>query len=83
MISGKVVINIPKNSDNGGGGKQKGHSTAWTKYVTDFEEYITLGVLVPGTSFGEVALISNKPRSANAIAFEDTHLATISKDIFN
>ena len=61
----------------------KGVNSRWAKFVTDYEEYITLNTLTHGTSFGEIALISNKPRSANAIAFEDCHLATISKEIFN
>jgi len=85
LIDGKVIINIPKTGESGltGGMKMKGVNSRRAKFITDYEEYITLNTLSHGTSFGEIALISNKPRSANAVAVEDCHLATISKEIFN
>lgn len=40
-------------------------------------------VLESGSSFGELALISNKPRAATVIAKEDTHLACLEKQDFD
>ncbi|HON89140.1 MAG TPA: cyclic nucleotide-binding domain-containing protein, partial [Spirochaetales bacterium] len=50
---------------------QKG-SVKITKIVENTE--VLLAVLKPGDIFGEMALLENKPRSATAIAYEDTYL---------
>ena len=39
-------------------------------------------VMEKGTSFGELALISRKPRAATIVAKEDTHLACLDKQHF-
>ncbi len=39
-------------------------------------------VIEAGSSFGELALLSNKPRAATIIAKEDTHLAVLEKKDF-
>ena len=41
-----------------------------------------LSVLEPGDFFGEMSIIDNEPRSANAIALEDVELLVIDKDSF-
>lgn len=58
---------------------QKG-SVKITKIVENTE--VLLAVLKPGDIFGEMALLENKPRSATAIAYEDTYLLTVNKDNF-
>lgn len=40
-------------------------------------------VLEKGESFGEQALISNKPRLATVICEENTHFAVLSKNVFD
>ena len=52
-----------------------------TKVVNGNE--ITLAVLKKGDMFGEMALIENKPRSANAIAHSDCTLMVINRSNFN
>ena len=52
-----------------------------TKVVDDNE--VILAVLKKGEFFGEMALLENKPRSANAIAFEDCKLMVVNKQNFN
>lgn len=59
---------------------QKG-SIKITKIINDSE--VLLAVLKPGDIFGEMALIENKPRSASAIAYEDTTLLSINKSNFS
>jgi len=44
--------------------------------------YARLSVLEPGDFFGEMAIIDNEPRSANATALEDVELLVIDKDSF-
>lgn len=46
-------------------------------------EEVTLAVLQKGDMFGEMALIENKPRSANAIAHGDCILMVINRSNFN
>ena len=58
---------------------QKG-SIKITKIVNDNE--VLLAVLKPGDIFGEMSLIENKPRSASAIAFEDSVLLAVNKENF-
>jgi CRP-like cAMP-binding protein len=58
---------------------QKG-SVKITKIVNDNE--VLLAVLKPGDIFGEMSLIENKPRSASAIAFEDSVLLAVNKENF-
>lgn len=41
-----------------------------------------LSILGPGERFGELALISGEPRSANVLALEDTRLIVLPKDLF-
>jgi CRP-like cAMP-binding protein len=43
---------------------------------------ITLNVISPGEVFGEIALLDNKPRSADATATEDTHLLVVERRQF-
>ena len=42
-----------------------------------------LSVLGPGESFGEVALLTDEPRSANIETIEETHLTVVPRDQFN
>jgi CRP-like cAMP-binding protein len=58
---------------------QKG-SVKITKIVSDSE--VLLAVLKTGDIFGEMSLIENKPRSASAIAYEDTQLLAVNKENF-
>ncbi|TVR65806.1 MAG: cAMP-binding protein [Spirochaetaceae bacterium] len=58
---------------------QKG-SVKITKIVNDNE--VLLAVLKQGDIFGEMSLIEDKPRSASAIAFEDTQLLAVNKENF-
>lgn len=58
---------------------QKG-SVKITKIVNDNE--VLLAVLKPGDIFGEMSLIEDKPRSASAIAYEDTQLLAVNKENF-
>jgi len=58
---------------------QKG-SVKITKIVDNNE--VLLAVLKPGDIFGEMALLDNKPRSANAVAFEDAYLLAVNKANF-
>ena len=44
---------------------------------------ITLAILKDGDMFGEMALLENKPRSANAIAMDDCVLMSINMQNFN
>lgn len=59
--------------------------------VSNFFEFIALGRLQPvsicnyvddGKSFGEIALMSNKPRGASILCKEDTHFAVMNRDDF-
>ena len=59
---------------------QKG-SIKITKIVNDNE--VLLAVLKQGDIFGEMSLIENKPRSASAIAFEDSVLLAVNKENFS
>ncbi|SEQ00253.1 cyclic nucleotide-binding protein [Treponema bryantii] len=52
-----------------------------TKIVNGNE--VTLAVLKKGDMFGEMALIENKPRSANALAHSDCTLMVINRSNFN
>ncbi|MGA2548161.1 MAG: cyclic nucleotide-binding domain-containing protein [Rectinemataceae bacterium] len=58
---------------------QKG-SVKITKIVENNE--VLLAVLKTGDIFGEMALLENKPRSANAAAFEDAFLLAVNKANF-
>ncbi|TVR00882.1 MAG: Crp/Fnr family transcriptional regulator [Spirochaetaceae bacterium] len=58
---------------------QKG-SVKITKIVNDNE--VLLAVLKQGDIFGEMSLIENKPRSASAVAFEDSVLLAVNKENF-
>ncbi|MCX7024633.1 MAG: cyclic nucleotide-binding domain-containing protein [Spirochaetes bacterium] len=58
---------------------QKG-SVKITKIVDNNE--VLLAVLKAGDIFGEMALLENKPRSACAIAFEDSYLLAVNKANF-
>ncbi|MDA8425794.1 MAG: cyclic nucleotide-binding domain-containing protein [Treponema sp.] len=51
-----------------------------TKIVDNNE--VLLAVLKSGDIFGEMALLENKPRSANAVAFEDAYLLAVNKANF-
>ena len=59
---------------------QKGE-VAITKVVNGGE--VTLALLGKGDMFGEMALIENKPRSANAIAHSDCDLMVVNRSNFN
>ncbi|MCR5289795.1 MAG: cyclic nucleotide-binding domain-containing protein [Treponema sp.] len=50
--------------------------------VVDGNE-VTLAVLKPGDMFGEMALIENKPRSASAIAEDQSLLMTVNRNNFD
>lgn len=52
-----------------------------TKVVEGNE--VTLAILKKGDFFGEMALLENKPRSANAICFEDCLLMVVNRQNFN
>ena len=54
---------------------------AITKVVNGKE--VTLALLTKGDMFGEMALIENKPRSANAIAHSDCDLMVVNRTNFN
>jgi len=43
---------------------------------------VTLAVLKPGDFFGEMALVDDAPRSASAVAIEDTQLITLDRAKF-
>jgi CRP-like cAMP-binding protein len=58
---------------------QKG-SIKITKIINSKE--VLLAVLKPGDIFGEMSLLENKPRSASAIAFEDSVLLAVNKANF-
>lgn len=58
---------------------QKG-SIKITKIVDNNE--VLLAVLKAGDIFGEMALLENKPRSASAIAYEDSYLLAVNKANF-
>lgn len=58
---------------------QKG-SVKITKIVNENE--VLLAVLKSGDIFGEMSLIENKPRSASAIAYEDTVLLAVNRENF-
>ncbi len=58
---------------------QKG-SVKITKIVDNNE--VLLAVLKQADIFGEMALLENKPRSANAVAFEDAYLLAVNKANF-
>ena len=58
---------------------QKG-SVRITKIVDDAE--VMLAILKPGDIFGEMALLEDKPRSASAIAHEDTILLAVNRGNF-
>jgi len=51
-----------------------------TKIVNNNE--VMLAILKPGDIFGEMALLENKPRSASAIAYEDSTLMAVNKTNF-
>ncbi len=51
-----------------------------SKIVNDNE--VLLAMLKPGDIFGEMALLENKPRSASAIAFEQSVLLAVNKENF-
>ena len=52
-------------------------------YRASGEGEIELGIIRPGEFFGEMALVDNAPRSANACAIEDdTTLIALDKDKF-
>ena len=55
---------------------QKG-SVKITKIVNDNE--ILIAILKAGDIFGEMSLLENKPRSASAIAYEDTVMMAVNK----
>ena len=44
---------------------------------------VLLALLKPGDIFGEMALLDNKPRSASALAFEDSVLLAVNKENFS
>ena len=52
-----------------------------TKVVDDKE--VTLAMLKKGDMFGEMALLENKPRSANAVAHTDCKLMTVNRANFD
>ncbi len=58
---------------------QKG-SVKITKITNNNE--VMLAILKAGDIFGEMALLENKPRSASAIAYEDTAVLTVNKANF-
>jgi CRP-like cAMP-binding protein len=58
---------------------QKG-SVKITKIMNNNE--VMLAILKTGDIFGEMALLENKPRSASAIAYEDTAVLTVTKANF-
>ncbi|MCF7927675.1 MAG: cyclic nucleotide-binding domain-containing protein [Spirochaetales bacterium] len=58
---------------------QKG-SIKITKIVDDNE--VLLAVLKTGDIFGEMAILEDKPRSASAIAYEDSVVLTVNKENF-
>lgn len=59
----------------------KSGEVAISKVVNGNE--VTLAILGQGDMFGEMALIENKPRSANAIAHSDCDLMVVNRTNFN
>jgi CRP-like cAMP-binding protein len=51
-----------------------------TKIINDSE--VILAILKPGDIFGEMAILESKPRSANAIAFDNSTLMVVHKKNF-
>jgi CRP-like cAMP-binding protein/rhodanese-related sulfurtransferase len=59
------------------------HSGMVRVFLRDKEGVETdLSILGPGESFGEVALLTGKPRSANVLALEETRLTVLPKEEF-
>lgn len=44
------------------------------------ESFKEIGILPPNSSFGELALLSNKPRSVTIRAKTDSHFAVLEKE---
>ena len=51
--------------------------------VKEDQHSVTISKLGPGEIFGEMGLIAHEPRSANAIALEDTTVTIITEDMLN
>jgi CRP-like cAMP-binding protein len=49
------------------------------KYLQESKNMVEVNKLKDGDSFGQLALISNKPRNASIITIENTHFAVINK----
>lgn len=52
----------------------------WTENELEIKKIKTIG---QGGSFGELALMENKPRAATIICEEDCHFAVLEKEFFN
>lgn len=49
----------------------------------DTSKNVKLGILGEGSFFGEVSMLTNKPRTASVVALHDTELLTLTRDKFN
>lgn len=58
------------------------HGRVRVSAVSDEGKEITLNVLGPGDVFGEIALLDNRPRSADVTAIEDTQLLVVERRHF-
>ena len=70
-----VVVNIPKITEEK---MNNGTSLVKTELVRT-----EVKILNGGDSFGELALIDNKPRAATIFSKEETHLAVLDQKHFN
>ena len=81
MVRRRLEGKIP--SIKGLGRKQSSkYSTPHPEDENEQQHFMQVGQLTAGRSFGELALISNKPRAATIRCSEPTHFATLDKNAY-